>query len=155
VINKSLASLYCNACSTPFSRGIGICENKKYRGVCVRYMPRASCPGCSGGGEDNKRRACNTSLKFEYLHRKRRCKMLIGGDDISINVITPWYVYIRPLFRFALIGLNLTAKSTGRATGELNVEFKFQICSRKLLLPFPPHRQSAPESLLAGIVMIH
>ena len=28
-----------------------------------------------------------TSLEFEYLHRKSRCKMLIGGDDIS-NVIT-------------------------------------------------------------------
>ena len=76
--------------------------------------------------------------------------MLIGGDDISNNVITPRYVYIRSRFRFALIGGNLTAQSTGRATGELDVEFKFQICSRKLLLPFPPRRQSAPESLLAG-----
>ena len=28
-----------------------------------------------------------TSLEFEYLHRKSRCKILIGGDDIS-NVIT-------------------------------------------------------------------
>ena len=54
VINKFIASLYCSACSTPFSRGIGICENKKYRGVYVRYMPRASCPGCSGGVEDKK-----------------------------------------------------------------------------------------------------
>ena len=24
-----------------------------------------------------------TSLKFEYLHRKSQCEMLIGGDDIS------------------------------------------------------------------------
>ena len=24
-----------------------------------------------------------TSLEFEYLHRKSRCEMLIGGDDIS------------------------------------------------------------------------
>ena len=23
-----------------------------------------------------------TSLEFEYLHRKSRCEMLIGGDDI-------------------------------------------------------------------------
>ena len=43
------------------------------------------------------------SLKFEYRLRKRRCKMLIGGDDISNNVITPWCVYIRARFRFALI----------------------------------------------------
>ena len=29
-----------------------------------------------------------TSLEFEYLHRKSRCEMLIGGDDISNDVIT-------------------------------------------------------------------
>ena len=28
------------------------------------------------------------SLKFEYLHRKSRCEMLIGGDDISNDAIT-------------------------------------------------------------------
>ena len=29
-----------------------------------------------------------TSLEFEYLHRKSRCELLIGGDDISNDVIT-------------------------------------------------------------------
>ena len=29
-----------------------------------------------------------TSLEFEYLHRKSRCEMLIGRDDISYDVIT-------------------------------------------------------------------
>ena len=28
------------------------------------------------------------SLEFEYLHRKSGCEMLIGGDDISNDVIT-------------------------------------------------------------------
>ena len=28
------------------------------------------------------------SLEFEDLHRKTRCEMLIGGDDISNDVIT-------------------------------------------------------------------
>ena len=28
------------------------------------------------------------SLEFEYLHRKSRCEMLIGGDDISNDVNT-------------------------------------------------------------------
>ena len=62
-----------------------------------------------------------TSLEFEYLHRKSRCEMLIGGDDISNDVINPgtcfsMFVYIpaRPQFLF------------------------------------PPRRQSAPESLQAG-----
>ena len=43
--------------------------------------------------------------------------MLIGGDDISSDVITlgtcfSMFVYIRARFRFALIGGNLTGQST-------------------------------------------
>ena len=62
------------------------------------------------------------SLEFEYLHRKSRCEMLIGGDDISNDVITfgtcfSMFVYIRAHFRFALIGGNLTVQSTGSRRG--------------------------------------
>ena len=44
--------------------------------------------------------------------------MLIGGDDICNDVITlrtcfSMFVYFRARFRFALIGGNLTAQSTG------------------------------------------
>ena len=44
--------------------------------------------------------------------------MLIGGDDISNDVITlvmcfSMVVYICTRFHFALIGKNLTAQSTG------------------------------------------
>ena len=44
--------------------------------------------------------------------------MLIGGDDISNEAITlgtcfSMFVYNRARFRFALIGGNLTAQSTG------------------------------------------
>ena len=28
------------------------------------------------------------SLEFEYLHQKSQCEMLIGGDDISNDIIT-------------------------------------------------------------------
>ena len=63
-----------------------------------------------------------TSLKFEYLHRKSRCEMLIGGDDISNDVITldncfSMFVYIHARFRFPLIGANLTALLTGSHRG--------------------------------------
>ena len=55
-----------------------------------------------------------SSLEFEYLHRKSQSEMLIGGDDISNDIITlgtrfSMFVYIRTHFRFALIGGNLTA----------------------------------------------
>ena len=48
--------------------------------------------------------------------------MLIGGDDIRNDVITlstsfSMFVYIRVRFRFALIGANLTAQSTGSHRG--------------------------------------
>ena len=79
--------------------------------------------------------------------------MLIGGDDINNDVISTcfsMFAYIRARFRFALIGGNLTAQSTG-ATGELEVEFKFQRRSCKLSFLFPPRRKSSPESLLAGL----
>ena len=82
-----------------------------------------------------------TSLEFEYLHRKSRCEMLIGVDDIS-NDVSPlgmcfsMFVYIRADWR------NLTARSTG-ATGELEVEFKFQRRSCKFSFLFPPHSQTA------------
>ena len=70
-------------------------------------------------GRDKKGELATTSLEFEYLHR---CEMLIGGDDISNDVITlgtcfSIFVYIRARFRFALIAGNLTAQSTGSQTG--------------------------------------
>ena len=61
-------------------------------------------------------------MEFEYLHQKSLCEMLVGGDDISNDVITLgtcflMFVYIRTRFRFALIGGNLTAQSTGSHRG--------------------------------------
>ena len=63
-----------------------------------------------------------TSLEFDYLHRKYRCETLMGGDDISNDVITlgtcfSMFVYIRARFHFMLIGRNLTAQSTGSHRG--------------------------------------
>ena len=63
----------------------------------------------------------NISIDF-YLLRKSRCEMVIGGDDISNDVITlgtcfSMFVYVRARFRFALMGGNLTAQSTGSHRG--------------------------------------
>ena len=70
--------------------------------------------------------------------------MLIGGDDISNDVITlgtcfSMFVYIRARIRFALIGGNLTAQSTGSHRG---IGGKIQIPEKQLqallLFPAPP-----------------
>ena len=107
--------------------------------------------GALAVGREKERELASTSLEFEYLHQKSRCEMLIGGDDISSDVINlgtcfSMSVYIRARFCFALTGGNLTALSTGShgglPTGELEVEFRLQRYSGKLSFLLPLHRQS-------------
>ena len=69
-------------------------------------------------GREKEGELATVSLEFEYLHRKSPCEMLMGGDDISNDVITfgtyfSMFFYIRARFCFALSGGNLTAQSTG------------------------------------------
>ena len=71
---------------------------------------------------EKKGELATASLNFEYLRRKSRWEMLIGGDDISNDIITLGTCFsmlvhdLRP-FRFALTGRNVTAQSTGSHRG--------------------------------------
>ena len=84
--------------------------------------------------------------------------MLIGGDGNSNNVITlvtrfsMFFSYIRS-FPLRTDWRKSDSSVTGGATGELEVEFKFQRRSCKLSFLFPPRRQSTLESLLAGLLV--
>ena len=113
-------------------------------GVIRRGRSRLS--GALASGREKEGELATTSLEFQYLHRKSRCEMLIGGDDISNDVITPhvflMFVYICAPFHFALIGGNPTAESKGSHRG-IGGEFKLQRRSCKLSFLFPPER--APE----------
>ena len=100
-----------------------------------------------------------TSLEFEYLHRKSRCEMLIGGDVFSNDIITHvacFHVFFNVCLHSRWFRLRadwfaeIWQLSRRGTTGELEVEFKFQRRSCKLFFLFPPSLQSAPESLLAG-----
>ena len=56
-------------------------------------------------GREKKGELATTSLEFEYLHRKSRCEMLIGEDDISNDIVTlctcfSMFVYICNRFHF-------------------------------------------------------
>ena len=58
-------------------------------------------------GREKEGELATMSLEFKYLHQKSRCEMLIGGDDISNDVITlgtcfSMFVYIGAGFCFAL-----------------------------------------------------
>ena len=73
-------------------------------------------------GWEKKGELATTSLEFEYLHRE----MLIGGDDISNEIITlnlarvflMFDIYIPACFCFMLIDRTLTAQSTGSRRGK-------------------------------------
>ena len=81
--------------------------------------------------------------------------MLIGGDDISNDVITlaryfSTFAYIRARLRFALIGGNLTAQSMGSHRG---IGGGVQIPETELqaLLPFPAQPPERPGELARRI----
>ena len=105
-------------------------------------------------GQEKEGELATRSQEFEYLHRKSRCEMLIGGDDISNDVITvgtcfSMFVYIHVRFCFVLIGGNLTAQLMG-SHREFEEEFKFQRRSFKLSFIFLPCHKSVEESLLTA-----
>ena len=89
-------------------------------------IKKVACEGALRGtlaaAREKEGELATASLKFEYLHRKSRWEMLIGGDDISNDIITLGTCFsmlvhdLRP-FRFALTGRNLTAQSTGSYRG--------------------------------------
>ena len=93
-------------------------------------------------------RACNSVPEYlNFCIQKCRREMLIGRDDISNDVITLdtcflMLVFIGARFRFALIGGNLTAQSTGSHRGIGIPETWLQA-----LLLFPLRRQSPPGEL--------
>ena len=107
--------------------------------------------GALAAGREKKGEIATMSLKFEYLHRKSRYEMLIGGNDTSNDLPRVFQV----LLTFALVtALRWLAEiwqlSRRGAAAELEAEFKFQRHSCKLSVLFPPRRRSDPESLLAG-----
>ena len=61
-------------------------------GVKQLTVQRRGCEQALRGnlvaGREKEGEFATTSLEFKYLHRKSRCKMLIGRDDISNDVIT-------------------------------------------------------------------
>ena len=121
---------------------------------------KQALPGALAVGQEKEGELAITSLEFEYLHRKSQCKMLIGRDDISNDVVTfgiclSIFVYMHS-FHFALTGTQIDWQLSWRgATEELKVEFKFQRCSCKLSFLFPRNHHSALESLIAGYLMYH
>ena len=65
---------------------------------------------------------CEQALRGALATGREKEEMLIGGDDISNDVITlvtcfSMFIHIRARFRCELIGGNLTAQLTGSHRG--------------------------------------
>ena len=119
---------------------------------------RASSPGRSGDWAKKGKRACNYVSGIWISASKKSMRKLIGGDDISNEVITSVRVF-QFLFTFAFVSasrwlVEIWQLSRRGDTGKLEVEFKFQRRSCELSFLFPPSRQSATETLLPGYVII-
>ena len=56
--------------------------------ILYQLVSKRTLQGALAAGREREGEPATTSLEFEDLHRKSRCKMLIGGDDISNDVIT-------------------------------------------------------------------
>ena len=119
----------------------------------------ASSPGRSGGGAGKGSRACNCvcgilNICIELF----RCDVLIGGDDISNDVIT-LSTCLSMFVTFELVSSSrwlaeIWKLSRPGPTGDLNVEFKFQRRSCKLsFLSCPAVR--APRVLARRILLCH
>ena len=73
-------------------------------------------------GREKEGELATMPLEFEYLHQKSQCEMLIGGDDISNDVLTlrtcfEMFGYIYAHFCFGPIGRNLAVQLTGSQRG--------------------------------------
>ena len=124
-----------------------------YRGT-QRISIRASCRGRSAGGAGKGRRVCNC-VSWIWISASKNDSKCWLAEMISVMTSWPSARVFQCLFTFALVSASrwlaeIWQLSRRGATGELEVEFKFQRRSCKLSFLFPPRRQSAPESLLAG-----
>ena len=111
--------------------------------------------GRSGGGVGKGRRAYNYLL-VSGIWLSASKKLMRNADWMTFVMTSlPLASGFKCLFTFTLVfTLRWLAEiwqlSRQGATGELEVEFKFQRCSCKLSFLFLPHCQSALESLLPG-----
>ena len=124
-----------------------------YRGT-QRISLRASSPGRSGWGAGKGRRACNYVSEIWISASKNDAKCWLA-EMISVMTSLPLASVFQCLFTFELVSASrwlaeIWQLSRRGATGELEVEFKFQRRSCKPSFLFALRHQSTPESLLAG-----
>ena len=113
----------------------------------VAYILRASSPGRSGGGAGKGKRACNFATNSTSISpvAPSRLSCHISANqreaETSANVNKRWKIRANHLRQSCSISHLLF---------DADIQIPERQC--KLSFLFPPHRQSAPKSLLAGSV---
>ena len=130
-------------------------RNKTVKKFCLRYVLRvwkggsglrSSSPGRSGGGAGKGRRPCNYVSGIWISASKRRCKMLIGGDDFSNDVITLGTCFFNVCSHSHSFSLRADwRKSDSSVDGEPQGNWKWNFTLQALL----PYRPAAREPLRA------
>ena len=142
----------------------GSCTPSVYPGEYVCSWLKSSLVTCEQAlrgspvaGQEKEVELATISLEiFEYLHRKCQCKMLIGRDDISKDVITLGaclHVFFNVCSHSCWFPLCADWwKSDSSVDVKLEAEFKFERhkCVCKLSLLFSALVPKAPECLLTG-----
>ena len=111
-----------------------------------RSSLRSSSPGRSGGGAGKGRRSCNYVSGIWISASKRRCKMLIGGYDISNDIITLGTCFFNVCSHSHSFSLRADwRKSDSSVDGEPQGNWKWNLTLQALL----PYRPAAREPLRA------
>ena len=124
----------------------------------------ASSPACSDGGAGKRRRAffATTSLEFECLRRKSRYEMLIGGDDISNDVITLARVFNVCLHSRSFPLCADWGKSNSSVDGEPHGNWRWNSSSRDVVASSPSFslpaarapRRACSQATRGGFLML-
>ena len=127
----------------------------------VQHSLRASSRDALAAGREKEGELATASPEFEYLHRKSRYEMLIGGCDISNDVITlgscfSMFVHIHTRFRYALIG-NLNSDSL--VDGEPQGNWGWNSSSREVVASascpsFSRHARERPGKLARRLMFL-
>ena len=137
----------------------------KKKGEISFLSLRASSPGCSGGPVSklsgalwqrgrNRKESLQIRLWNLNIHIKKVDAKCWLPETTLVMTLLPLARVFQCLLTFALVStvrwlVEIWQLSQRGATGELEMEFKFQKRSCKLSL-FSPRHHSAPESLLTG-----
>ena len=106
--------------------------------------------GALAAGREKEGELATTSLKLEYLHRESRCEMLIGGDDISSDVITLgtcFHVFFNLCLHSHLFPLRADwRKSDSSVDGEPQGNWRWNSNSRDVVASSPSFSRPAARA---------